>query len=172
MHVYIAAPLFNREQVTLIENIEDTIRLAGHTFFSPRTLTALSGGKILNAEDAARVKHANKANLYKCDALLAVLEFRLPPWHRTYVWWSDPTTQQLGVIGPLNIPDAGVSWELGYFEALQQGDPTKRAACYSAQVKRPNVMLVQGHPLLHGLTDVVTWLNDPDGIPLYTGDTV
>lgn len=179
MQVYIAAPLFNPVQIEQIVRIERVLRDACHEIFSPRNLTASSGGKIENAEHARAVKEGNKAWLRQADTLLAVLNY--PRQHGQSLHVIEPAADGPSIAPvELKLPDAGVCWEMGYFEGLIDsdswhagGDETLRSiVCFFPEDDfRPNVMLVEGWPVIQTWAGLTAWA-DGGNVKPYKGETV
>lgn len=77
LHVYIAAPFFNDEQLETVKSIETELREQGVKFFSPR-----SEGVLVDLAPSERGQHlkvmydSNIKNMMECNTMLAVVDGR------------------------------------------------------------------------------------------------
>lgn len=85
--VYIAAPFFNREQLTRVSNIETILAREGIAFFSPRSLGVLKDLSPAERDEASSIIfNKNVEMLDWCDIVIAVIDDK----------------------------DTGTIWEMGY----------------------------------------------------------
>lgn len=96
MRIYVAAPLFNEGELERNRQLRDFVRSLGHDTYLPQEDGGIAFDQIVAGADmlATRKKvfDGDIAELKKCDAILAVLDGR--------------------------VPDEGVCIELGYAFAL------------------------------------------------------
>jgi hypothetical protein len=185
--VYIAAPLFNIPQIELIRYIEHTLRANHTSFFSPRSLHDGAGTSISNVDQARYIKSANKSKLRECNVLLAVMDFRLPEGRQLAVVERRPLPpvvaqvieggqeSYFAVTSPLNLPDTGVAWELGFYEALidndEENEDGRQIVLYyhDTAAGKPNVMLAQGRKVIFGGNQLQAWAGGGWTPPVYSG---
>lgn len=147
MKIYIAGPLFNQQQVAILEQIETILTETNHTYYSPRLD---SGSDKLTPEDKkvfenwTPVFKSNEQALWECDAMIAVVEYAM----------SDDT--QLGIAADVQqgegwcdvssftqveLPDSGTVWEMGYMRCM--GKPI--IIFHSGELtSKLNLMLIHG----------------------------
>lgn len=106
MRVYIAAPIFNAEQVAVVETIKELVenRLEAEVFspyHASREIWKGRAPKDCSPEERAQVLSQNVEYLAWCDVLIA---------------WINR-----GDDGYDGRPDTGVVWEMGYVRAIQDG---------------------------------------------------
>lgn len=118
--VYIAGPLFNPAQITILEHIELMCEIASTPHFSPRLH---SEPYLPPPEDRAkpeawdRMFGMNVNAIEKCGVILAVLNYAMPDYMQvgvgTHVHEFDHQTVMAN-FKPLYLPDSGTVWEMGY----------------------------------------------------------
>lgn len=135
--IYLAAPFFNSVQVELCRRIESEFKGAGIKLVSPRLQHGNGSGgptpKITTAEQAHEVYVRNVNDLLECTAVLAVVDWLLPEKQQVRVMEEVAgelikgfeTYSLISRSGPLNLPDSGTVWEMGYAAA-----DNKRIAVY------------------------------------------
>lgn len=159
--IYIAAPLFNSAQINLIQRIEDRLDKCGIPYFSPRIesepFMPLPQDR-KNASAWEPVFDCNIRGLRDSSILLAVLNYSLPEEQQvglaSYVEEPFEHHVRMASFKPLELPDTGTIWEMGYF--LGKGKivvgfhPEKKA-------EHLNVMLT------HGCDGLISGWNNLDG---------
>ena len=118
MKIFIASPLFNPEQIAIIEQIERTITAAGHDFYSARLHSGSDKmtpeeRKVLSAWDP--IFESNVKGLDDCDAMIAVLEYAMP--EDRSLFRCDRVDGVWQTTASVELPDAGTVWEMGYHRA-------------------------------------------------------
>ena len=102
MKVYIAGPLFNDEQIAVIEKIENTLVERGYNFFSPRSIGKFDREPSMTSEfDKVSIVERNKEELLNSNRMVAILS-------------RDPQGNF----------DIGTLWEMGYFMSRLISDNT------------------------------------------------
>lgn len=160
MKFYLAAPFFNQAQVDLCQKIE--LAFVDHCvpLFSPRSQHGNKTTKIETPAQAAEVFKVNAENIDDCDFLFAVVDWLLPPGQEVRVLgsrYSDVENDSRTVYesGPLNIPDAGTVWEMGY--AYAKGIPV---LILNLEQTKLNIMLSQSAKgCIEGLAGLNAFLN-------------
>lgn len=155
MRFYLAGPFFNPAQIALMEAIELAFCDADIPFFSPRQQAGNQVRKITD-DVADHILSVNCEEIDACSHLLAVVDWKTPVGLEIRQLEKDT-----GVYSgpPLNIPDAGTMFELGYnFRWNRQFD--KQAQAYRPQflfTERPatdklNLMISRScDGVIHGL---------------------
>jgi nucleoside 2-deoxyribosyltransferase len=111
---YLAGPFFNPAQVDLIKRLEDAFFAAGVDCFSPRSLDENKAGPI-DRQAAASIFRKDVQGLLHCNAVLAVLDWKLPEGEHIRLCDGETGTPGHGFLsGPLNIPDSGTVFEMGF----------------------------------------------------------
>jgi len=115
--IFIAAPLFNANQIDIIVGIESILDFYGFGFYSARLH---SGSDKLTPEDRKDIRKwdpvfdSNEQGLNECSVCVAVLEYAMSE------------DECLGIVSsteggldykPVELPDAGTVWETGYMRA-------------------------------------------------------
>ena len=119
--VYIAGPFFNPQQVEQVARIENVLESAGVDFFSPRLQHGGGTGvkqpvpTVGSRDMAERVFRKNFEEIEDCTAMLAVLDYLLPPGDGLALV-NGGNVQRF-----LSLPDTGTIWEMGV--AYGQGIP-------------------------------------------------
>ncbi len=116
--MYLAGPFFNHEQKLHMQMIEQTLKRNHIQFFSPR----IEGGTLKpKASEGARmaILDMNVKGILESTCVLAVLDWLNPSGCEVRLIKSEE--RQLGYSHsthykspPLNMPDTGTVWELGY----------------------------------------------------------
>lgn len=126
---YIAAPFFNPAQNALVESIELAFCDAQIPFFSPRLSTGNKKPGPITPEMAHDIFQSNMLGLHECDAMLAVLDWKLPegelicrgrlkpvgPMEEKAAPYASSYFAPIGT--PLHLPDTGTVYEMGYMHA-------------------------------------------------------
>ena len=117
MNLYLAGPFFNPRQKEAAELVASLAKAAGWDFYAP-VLNAYQG-KIDDSCKARKVFLDNVARLGWADIVLAHLDWLTPTSLEVRVVSrakEEPENSELfrAVSNPLNVPDAGTVWELGY----------------------------------------------------------
>lgn len=115
--IYLAAPLFNPPQISLLKEIETALVGMGYEIFSPRLETE----KLKVPADVRKdpkawrpVFNVNVEGLEQCDIMVAVLDYPLPEHTKLCVTTWEPGADHPQLF-PVQLPDAGTVWEMGYF---------------------------------------------------------
>lgn len=122
---YLAAPFFNSAQLKLVMQIEQVFMEQNVTLISPRLQDENKKPGPLSAEDAAKIYKRNVDGLHAAQYVLAVVDWLLPDNQFVGIIGGDALpskgTRPIADIlaGPLNIPDAGTVYEMGYAAALR-----------------------------------------------------
>lgn len=143
--VYLAAPFFNPVQKEWCAQTEIDLDLAGHSYFSPR----LQHGPNANMKDpayAAEVFDRNIRAMSWANVIIANIDWLLPEGHEirqldSQSWNGGDSSFKSP---PLNVPDTGVTFELGHiYQRVQAGTMlcilVSKLATDSAW--KPNLML-------------------------------
>lgn len=132
---YLAGPFFNPAQVALMLRIELAFCDAGVPFFSPRLESAENKKEgPLTDEDADAIYARNVEAIFDCDWMLAIVDWLMPDDREVRICDTADPAFALGegavlrpqdphrrVYGkPLNVPDSGTVWELGFVSALNK----------------------------------------------------
>lgn len=141
-YFYIMSPLFNQKQVRLIQQIEHTLDICDHQYFSPRQ--SPGAGPISTPEQAQQIYDSNLAALHQCSAAVCVLDYLLPESHEMRLISLDNAHRDaITLKRNLKIPDTGVVFEMGYMAALKKpvvllvpGDGTRSDAKYNVMLTR------------------------------------
>lgn len=136
--IYLAGPFFNERQLDTIAQMESILRDAGHEVISPREQhEAGTPTKVEMLSHAQRIMELNKRWIHDSDTVVAWLD-----------WVTSSEGEEVRLVGPslfdtrdflsppLNIPDAGTCWELGYASSL-----SKYIILCQFRPAKPNVML-------------------------------
>lgn len=115
--IYLAGPFFNGPQHEAAIRIANLCAHYGVKYFSP---LLAGGGPIKSPEHAAEVYSRNCRELNVSAVVLAQLEWLMEPDRQVRV--VDPIGPTSGIFAspPLNIPDSGTVWELGYAACLKE----------------------------------------------------
>lgn len=162
--IFIASPLFNPEQIAIIEKIEELLTKAGYTYYSARKH---SGSDRLTTEQKRSLKNwdpvfeSNVQGLDECTVMIAVLEYALPEKQRLSLVVDEEDMERgtaINEITTLELPDAGTVWEMGYHKAQNKiviGFHTDRA-------KHLNLMLTHGcDAMVKGFDQLEEFLTHP-----------
>lgn len=185
--IYLAAPFFNPHELRLVQAIEEAVKDRPDVdLFSPRR----DGGNADRQGDvtanATKIFHANVQAMRSCNECVAVLDRVQPPgfevWLVKYQAHPDPKTpdELLPIKGPLEQPDLGTIWELGYLRAWRDlvigtdfdievpmmWSGRKILAGFTMKPRAPggkmNVMLARClDVVLHGFEELQEWLAFP-----------
>lgn len=137
--VYLAGPFFNRAQRAQQEKLEEICRAIGLDFYSPRKHSGSADLTEAQRKDPAawkRVFESNVQALMDCQLLVASVNWALPPEELVAGLrlmgkeepWTQPDPSVFSRQGsampggghglyratPLDIPDAGTVWEMGF----------------------------------------------------------
>lgn len=117
--IYLAGPFFNPPQKDAALHVANLCSLCGCNFFSP---LLAGGGPIKSPEHAAEVYARNCRELNRSAVVLVQLEWLLPESQRVHVIQERSALGEglMVVSPPLNIPDSGTVWELGYAACLKE----------------------------------------------------
>lgn len=132
--IYIAGPLFNTQQVSILETIEDLAEQFKLSYYSPRIH---SGSSNMTAEDRKsfeawdKVFKSNEEELRDCRMLICVLNYALPTTHKLVMKVEhtdipvDPKADITVNVKefPIELPDSGTVWEMGYYRACMRPLP-------------------------------------------------
>lgn len=170
--VYIAGPFFNGAQLAIIQQIEEVLMDRQYPFFSPRLQPANVGPGQITPELADKILRTNIENIDDCDVLLAVLDWTMPEHQHLYIlghpmtsgYTYDYASQAAGgpldtsavrgkhIAGPLNIPDSGTVFEMGYaFAKLGHGSFQIFGVTARGPSQKLNVMLARA---CHGIVQL------------------
>lgn len=179
--IFIASPLFNPEQVDIIKAVETLCESRGLDYYSARKH---SGSNHLSPEDRKShskwepVFESNEQGLRDADLMIAVLEYALPEevelgLRRTQILdelspeilrnagvnsGDTPRTRQ--TFTPIEIPDAGTIFEVGYFRAMGKPVIGFHSTKPSANM---NLMLTHGcHGMVSGWENLALFFAHPD----------
>lgn len=129
--VFIASPLFNPQQMLVIDGIEQLLHSRQLEYYSARHD---SESHVPKGDDKKKpeawngVFRNNEEGLRDCDIMIAVLSYALAPdcmmgtgeminfSHQKNL----PTQVVMNSFKPLELPDSGTVWEMGYFRALDK----------------------------------------------------
>lgn len=157
---YLAAPFFNPVQLKLVQEIEQIFMEQQVRLISPRLQDENKKPGPLSAEDAAVIYRRNIQGLHSADYVLAVVDWLLPTsqeirvvnFHRGEGECEEIKSVSGLASGPLNIPDAGTVYEMGYAAALLQSRigcqgyvaGTPKTLLFVPKPRKLNLMLTQG----------------------------
>jgi len=116
--IYLAGPFFNPPQKDAAELIANLCVSHCQKYFSP---LLSGGGPLKSPEHAAEVFASNVREIRRSKVVLAQLEWLMPPNREIRVVGISsmvkipPTLES----PPLNIPDSGTVWEVGYAACLR-----------------------------------------------------
>lgn len=162
---YIAGPFFNDPQRKMIERIEVAMCDHGVPFISPRQ-TDQNKKAALDDADAKEIFGQNILGMAQCGAMLAVLDWVMPPNKslRPCDLSPWPTSTMNGPVDrweanqdiALNLPDVGTVFEMGYVF----GD----RPIYGFTLRKPgdkvNLMLTQSlEGVIYGFEELDKFLN-------------
>lgn len=120
--LYLASPFFNDQQIALCKVIEGLCQDLGIKIFSPR----LEGPSLkpgASQEDRQSVASVNARGISQSEFVLAVLDYLLPieqSLRLVRLAGGDDPLRINPVTGPLNLPDTGTVWEMGYANGLEK----------------------------------------------------
>jgi hypothetical protein len=124
---YLAAPFFNPAQVKLVEDIEKAFEDNGVGYFSPRKCDENKMPGPLSEEGANAIYERNVKGIFQSHFVLAVVDWKMPdkqqvrPVKVSLVGMNSNMGEVVDPIGgPLNIPDSGVVWELGFTACINE----------------------------------------------------
>lgn len=171
--IFIASPLFNPNQIAIIERIENLLTEKGYDFYSARLH---SGSDKMTPEQRKDITawdpvfDSNERGLDECDVMIAVLEYAMPPReypaHIQMAIIDNPDLEPCGpgtVFTPIELPDAGTVWECGYHRA--QGKLV--LGFHTDQAKHLNLMLSHGcDGLIKGWENLDGFLTEPKYMPV------
>jgi hypothetical protein len=117
--IFIASPLFNPEQIEIITQIEDLLRIHGYDFYSARLH---SGSDKMSPEQRKDIRswdpvfESNIRGLDECRVMIAVLEYAMPKNRAISVLELDTdNTDESNPYGfgvrkytPIELPDSGL----------------------------------------------------------------
>lgn len=127
--VYIAGPFFNPEQTNIIRGLEKLIDQENLDSFSPSRDSIVVNTQTSKTE-LAEVFNSNCEAIDRSDFVIAVLDYA-----GTELFFEKNSKRF-----PVNIPDSGTIWELGY--AFAKNKPI--IGFYSKNPERINLMLSEG----------------------------
>jgi nucleoside 2-deoxyribosyltransferase len=190
MDYYIAAPFFNRPQVSLVWQMEQIMDLAHVSYYSPRQFGMNKQKGPIDEDRARGIFDSNVGNIIQCRTVIAVLDWNMPDKNTMHVirngmtsgyqedWQRPPGAEGDGpwntceirgahVAGPLNLPDTGTVWEMGC--AWAKGIPV--FAYTDRKESEPlNVMLVQCcKGVIYGLNHLRGFVNGIEPAKRYLG---
>ena len=123
---YIAAPFFNPPQLELVKSLESVFSSQKRWAFSPRLQHGEKPVAINTKHIAAEVFLENYRAIQRCDFMVAVVDWLMPPSIELRV------VKECNAEGlpygplfeskspPLNLPDTGTVWEMGMAFALKK----------------------------------------------------
>ena len=179
---YLAGPFFNAVQKAHALKVLAMVRgRYEHDVYAP-----VEHGVVIDSENKANVVFdENVDQLLKCDVLLAQIEWLLPPdaevrllrpfydQYRTFVEVAQrkgqDTVPVLYKSTPLNLPDTGTVWELGFAKMLKisrgvnDGDPPRpQIVAYSvgAQTKVNLMLSMSCDGYLSGWKELEAFIRD------------
>lgn len=148
--VFIASPLFNREQVLIIRRIERMLTGNGFSYYSARQDSGSYGMTKEQMRDFHAwdpVYNSNERGLDRCKAMIAVLEYAMPRGQRLQLvredldLTGDPEPVRTIILPSMELPDAGTVFECGYFRAQMKPVIGFHS---TKQAKHLNLMLSHG----------------------------
>lgn len=126
---YLASPFFNPAQIVVVDKIEQLFKGQNIALFSPRAHPANSTGKPIDANTAPQIFLGNLTGIAEATGVLAVMDYSLPEEEELRIISYAPkypsvqceATEAFGLkSGPLNLPDSGTVWEMGYAYGLDK----------------------------------------------------
>ena len=150
-HVYLAGPFFNDVQKLHIDRVKESCKRYKVPFFSPKDEGGILKPKP-TPEERRQILDSNRKGIRESGFVLAVLDWLMPTGQQLRVVSHDPALDQYKVLSPpLNLPDAGTVWEMGFAVAVEvpvvglRLDPKGHI----------NVMLAESvHRVIDGYTEV------------------
>ncbi len=144
--VYLAGPFFNSAQVKFIAWLEEQLEARGIPYFSPRLseVSVRLRKEGFSPQIAAEIFAVNLTKLDEAEAVLAVLDWLLPPGRTLALIEKDEASgtplpgEPTFFLQECQIPDSGTVWELGV--AYANDIPSY----VISTGKEPNLMLIQG----------------------------
>ena len=112
---YLAGPFFNPLQKAWAEKVRDLVIDADRHYYAP--VENMFQDRIHDKEKADKVFQDNVENLLHASVVLCQFDWLLAPKQELCVM---DTYHNIAITGPLNIPDAGTIWEMGYACALRR----------------------------------------------------
>lgn len=190
MKFYLAGPFFNQPQIELIAAIELLMVDQCVPCFSPRQqhqrLTvpveqrSTVDTTIKTAEQARKVFHCNVDNIDDCTHMLAVVDWLLLDKQEVRqvdvgmgdIMNGDSSVSLISKSGPLNLPDSGTVWEMGYAYSLKIP-----IILFRTKETKLNVMLTQcAEGVVTGLPSLEKFLNRGDlnftHAPIWKGSVI
>lgn len=171
--IFIASPLFNGFQHQVIDRIEKLCGQKHLQFYSARKDSEpyIPHGEAKKDPDAWQpVFTNNEEGLEECTMMISVLNYYLPENESICsVLWSAPQDDEgrrnIVDVRPVELPDSGTVWEMGYFRALNKivvgFHPEKRG-------DHLNLMLTHGcDALVSGWDNLEKFFGQP-GVPNVT----
>lgn len=156
---HIAGPFFNEAQRVVIQRIEEILAKNNQAFFSPmRSGIVEKDGS--NAQDIFG-KDVYMMNI--CHGAIVVIDWVLPEGQE--IWLVNPAREggHAPIHGPLNIPDAGTMFEVGYYYAC--GKPIVLFTLRDRGTEKMNVMITRAaEGVVYGYSHLDSWLSN--GYPL------
>jgi len=131
LHIYLAAPFFNKAEIDVVSNLEELIlHEYGHKFtlFSPRQQHFGRKPDLKSLQVRNQIFTRNLQELKGCDVILAWLDRKqMHPQNtvrivRPHVYDTTVRDGQSyeACSNPLHQPDLGTVWELGYLSAIKE----------------------------------------------------
>jgi nucleoside 2-deoxyribosyltransferase len=149
MKFYIAAPFFNDVQLGAVKALELIIEEHGHQYHSPRLHPRNAGAsklEKLTQDQAEEIFQDDVKGIVHSNAVIATLDWLLP---ENDVVQHVRTTGSEVKVTPLNLPDTGTVFEMGY--AYSYGRPIF-GLTYRPVGDRLNLMLTQScKAVIYGL---------------------
>lgn len=177
--IYLAGPFFNAAQVRLMESIELILTDAGIGFFSPRLASKKENEGPLDPASCDKIFAANVQGMLDCTDMLAVIDWVMPEGVQVRIVEPDPEYVVQTMVpgpapgqvmsldncrgtlksGPLNIPDAGTCFEMGFafgHTRCMEADRDKHIRLWIFTIRSPNqpvnLMLTRAaRGVIHGL---------------------
>ncbi len=159
-HVYLAGPFFNSEQTVHLEMVESILKRHHVKFFSPRS----QGGTLkptASKLERREILYTNVQGISEASCVLAILD------------WLNPSGCQIRLVDqalefgrstvakfrspPLNLPDTGTVWELGFAYGIQVpvvGVLMEREGKFNAMLTEAMVGIAYGFEQLERFADL------------------
>lgn len=118
---YLAAPFFNAPQLELVRQIEEIFEVRQRGLFSPRLQHKGDEKvpKVLDEKTAQTLFVENRRAIEAAAGMLAVTDYLLPRGEVLRSCQGAGGEGNAKVFGPpLELPDTGTVWELGYAHAM------------------------------------------------------
>jgi nucleoside 2-deoxyribosyltransferase len=158
--IFIASPLFNKQQHRVLDTLETLIQDSGYEFYSARHH---SGSSAMTAQERKDMRawdsvfDSNIAGLQESEVCIANLGYQMPDEVSIAL-----LNELEGTVTPVSLPDTGTVWEMGFMYAQNK---IVIGYCPEEQPGKLNLMLTHGcDGIIMGPENLRKFLNGSSGM--------